>query len=143
MGDEADDIVTSFDLSREEMNSYKTVKNKFGGHFIARRNIIFERAKFNVRFQNEGKPVKNFITNLHCLAKHCKFGMLKDELIQDGIVVRHKNKKLSKKLQLNPNLTLKKATAQARQSKEVKKQQSIIHKDQTTGNQQHNIDNVG
>ena len=138
MGDEADDIVTSFNLSQEEMNSYETVKNKFEGHFIAKRNIIFERAKFNVRVQNEGEPVENFTTDLHCLTKHCEFGAPKDQLIRDRIVVGLKNKKLSEKLQLDPNLTLGKATAQARQSEVVKKQQSVIHKDQTTGNQQHN-----
>ena len=107
IGDEADDIVTAFNPSQEEMNSYETVKNKFEGHFIAKRNIIFERAKFNDRVQNEGEPVENFITDLHCLAKHCKFGALKDQLIRDRIVVGLKNKKLSKKLQLDPNLTLK------------------------------------
>ena len=142
MGDEADDIVTSFNLSQEEMNSYETVKNKFESHFIAKRNAIFERAKFNVRVQNKGEPVENFTTDLHCLAKHCKSGALIDQLIRDRIVVRLKIEKLSDKLQLDPNLTLEEATAQARQSEEVKKQQRVIHKDQITGNQQHNIDNV-
>ena len=31
------------------MKSYETVRNKFENHFIAKRNVIFERAKFNVR----------------------------------------------------------------------------------------------
>ena len=91
-----------------------TIKNKFEGHFIAKRNIIFERVKFNVRVQNEGELVENF-TDLHCLAKHCEFSALKDQLIRDRIVVGLRNKKLSEKLQLDPNLTLEKATAQARQ----------------------------
>lgn len=67
MGDEADDIITSFGLSQEEMKSYETVKSKFENHFIAKRNVIFERAKFNVRVQKEGEPVESFITDLHIL----------------------------------------------------------------------------
>ena len=125
MGDEADDIITSFDLNEVDMKSYETVKNKFETHFIAKRNVIFERAKFNVRVQTEDELVESFITDLHCLAKHCEFGVLKDQLIRDRIVVGLQNKKLSEKLQLDPKLTLAKAMAQARQSEEVKKQQSF------------------
>jgi hypothetical protein len=59
------------------MKSYETVRNKFENHFIAKRNVIFERAKFNVRIQDENEPVVSFITDLHCLAKYCEFGILK------------------------------------------------------------------
>ena len=44
MGDEADDIMAGF---------YQSVKNKFDEHFVIRRNTIFERAKFNRRYQEE------------------------------------------------------------------------------------------
>lgn len=111
MGDEADDIITSFGLSEPEMKSYETVRNKFENHFIAKRNVIFKRAKFNVRVQGENELVEDFITDLHCL-------------IRDRIVVGLRNKKLSEKLQLDASLTLGKATAQGRQSEEIKKQQS-------------------
>ena len=49
MGDEADDVLRSFALSEEDRKSYGTVKAKFDAHFIQRRNVIFERAKFNRR----------------------------------------------------------------------------------------------
>ena len=51
MGDEADDILRSFSLSVEEQKSYATVKAKFDSHFTKRRNVIFERARFNMRRQ--------------------------------------------------------------------------------------------
>jgi len=44
MEDKADDILLSFNLSEEDLKSYKTIKEKFDAHFIQRRNIIFERA---------------------------------------------------------------------------------------------------
>ena len=113
MGDEADDILLSFNLTPDEMKQYNVVKNKFENHFIAKRNVIYERAKFNVRIQNESEPVESFITDLHCLAEHCEFGTLKDQLIRDRIVVGLRNKQLSEKLQLDPDLTLEKAMVKA------------------------------
>ncbi|CAB3990219.1 Hypothetical predicted protein [Paramuricea clavata] len=142
MGDEADDIITSFGLSEQEIKSYETVRDKFENHYIAKRNVIFERAKFNVRIQDENEPVESFITDLHCLAKYCEFGVLKVQLIRDRIVVGLRNKKLSEKLQLVPDLTLAKAMAQARQSEEIKEQQNIIHGQKSTGSSEHNIDNI-
>ena len=47
MGDQADGILTPFTLSDEDRKSYTTMKSKFNNHFIQRRNVIFERAKFN------------------------------------------------------------------------------------------------
>ena len=87
MGDEADDILLSFNLSPEDLQRYDVVKNRFENHFIAKRNVIYERAKFNVRIQNDGETGEAFITDLHCLAEHCEFGTLKDQLIRDRIVV--------------------------------------------------------
>jgi len=139
MGDEADDILLSFNLTPDEMKQYDVVKNKFENHFIAKRNVIYERAKFNVRIQNEGEPVESFITDLHCLAEHCEFGTLKDQLIRDRIVVGLRNKQLSEKLQLDPDLTLEKAMFKVKQSEEVKKQQRVIHSKAPNG---HNIDNI-
>ena len=51
-------------------------------HFVQRRNVIFERAKFNQRRQEEGEPVDSFITALYALAEHCAYGALHDEVIR-------------------------------------------------------------
>ena len=45
MGDEADDILKSFHLSKADTKKYKTVKERFDEYFIRRRNVIYERAK--------------------------------------------------------------------------------------------------
>ena len=126
MGEEADDIMISFGLTADDAKQYELVKNRFGNHFIVKRNIIFERAKFNLRSQQQGESVETFITDLHCLTEHCEFGVLKDELIRDRIVMGLRDKKLSEKLQQDSKLTLEKAVTQARQSETVKKQQGIL-----------------
>ena len=68
MGDEADDILQSFSLSEDEQKVYDRVKTRFERHFVKRRNIIFERAKFNSRKQEQGETVDAFITALYGLA---------------------------------------------------------------------------
>ena len=89
------------------------------GHFVIQRNVIFERAKFNLRFQKENESVDNFITDLFTLAQHCNYGTLHDEMVRDCIVVGLKDKTLSEKLQLEADRTLEKAINQARQKELV------------------------
>ena len=95
MGDEADDILHSLNLSEDERKAHAVVKGKFDSHFIKRQNIIFERAKFNMQRQEEGEPVDTFITALYSLAEHCGFGALHDELIRDRIVIGIRDARLS------------------------------------------------
>lgn len=70
MGEEAEDILTSLRLTPEEASEYNSVRAKLEAHFVVRRNVIFERAKFNQRHQEVGESAKGFITALHCLAEH-------------------------------------------------------------------------
>ena len=79
--------------------------------------------------QEEGETIDSFVTALYCLAEHCQYGTLHDEMIRDRIVVGLKNMKLSEKLQNDPDLTLQKAIQQACQSEAVKQQQSLIRSD--------------
>ena len=71
MGDDADDILRSFRLSVADINNYDTVKAKFEAHFVKKRNVIYERAKFNLRRQEDGESVDLFITALYGLAEYC------------------------------------------------------------------------
>ena len=160
MGDKADDILSSFGLSEENQKKYSVVREKFENHFVKRRNVIFERARFNSRKQlqdrgqiprmqagigvliNKDFPetiqevhhktnvqdetVDSFITDLFCLAEHCAYEQLRDEMIRDRLVVGLRDASLSEKMQLDPELTLDKAMAMARQSEAVHKQQPMV-----------------
>ena len=126
MGDNADDIFQAFKLSVEDMKKYDTVKGKFDNYFIKKKNIIYERAKFNSRRQEESEPVDVFITALYNLAEKCEYESLHDEMIRDRIVVGIADQVLSERMQLDENLTLEKAAKMARQSEAVKKQQPEI-----------------
>ena len=126
MDNEADDILRSFGLSAEDSKKYSVVIGKFESHFVPRRNVVFERAKFNQRRQEDGETVDAFIMDLYRLAEFCDYKVLQGEMIRDRIVVGIWDSQLSEKLQMDPKLTLEKAVAQSRQAESVRKQQAII-----------------
>src|SRR5215469_11494150 len=64
MGNQSEDVFQSFQLSAEDSVSYKVVLDKFEAHFVPRRNIVFERARFNKRSQEETESMEEFITIL-------------------------------------------------------------------------------
>ena len=107
MGDATDDILSSMDLSEGDKKKYEPVKTKFDEHFSRGRNVIYERAKFNSRQQQDGETVDQFVTALHTLAENCSYGQLREEMIQDQLVVGLRDMQVSMKLQLDPELTLK------------------------------------
>ena len=120
--------MTGFGLTDEAKRDYDVVKIMLNGHFVFRRNAIFERAKFNRRSQEEGESVYSLITSLYCLEEHCEYGILKEEMIRDRIVVGIIDTSLSLKLKKDGTLTVKKAIDMARQNEAVKKEQTFLEK---------------
>ena len=129
MGDTADDLLLSFDMSEADRKKYKPIKHKFDSHFVIKKNVIYERAKLNMRSQKEGEPVDSFITDLHAHAEFCNFENLREELIRDRLAVGILDKQLSAKLQVDVDLTLEKAIIQTRQKETVRKQQTVLKTD--------------
>ena len=109
LGEEAEDILTSTNISEEDRKNYASVLGKFDGFFKIRKNVIIERAKFNKHSQLPDEPAEQFIASLYNLASDCNFGELKNKLIRDRIVVGIRDNSLSERLQMDPELTLKKA----------------------------------
>ena len=130
LGEQADDVLVSTNISEESRKKYDDILAKFDAHFRVRKNIIFERARFNRRIQ-EDESVDQFITNLYSLADNGEFGNMKDELIRDCLVVGIRDVTLSERLQTDEALTLEKAKKLARQREAVKEQQSILKHDET------------
>ncbi|UYV80180.1 hypothetical protein LAZ67_18001902 [Cordylochernes scorpioides] len=74
MGDRADDIFRTFKFEKEEeATKIDSVLKAFDSHFCVRKNIIYERAKFNSRIQEDREPLDEFITSLYKLADSCEF----------------------------------------------------------------------
>lgn len=139
MGEEAEEIMVQFPSTPA---TYSEALKSFEDYFIPRRNIIFERFRFNSRTQMSGESIESFITSLHSLAEHCNYGTLKEELIRDRIVVGMLDSKTSERMQLKEKLDLKEciliakqAEQQASQNKELygKQSERQIGRVQTSG----------
>lgn len=124
MGDEANDVLATTGITEEEKKVYDTVITKLDDYFKERRNVIFDRAKFNTRCQQPGESADHFIAALYTLAVDCNYGDLKEELIRDRIVVGVRDAKLSERLQMDSSLSLEKAKKAVRQAELVQQQKT-------------------
>ncbi|UYV84520.1 K02A2.6-like, partial [Cordylochernes scorpioides] len=133
MGDRADDIFRTFKFEKEEeATKIDSVLKAFDSHFCVRKNIIYGRAKFNSRIQEDREPVDEFITSLYKLADSCEFEGLHEQLIRDRIVVGVRDKALSERMQLDSELTLEKAVKMVRQQEAVRQQQVDLQRPSTS-----------
>ncbi|UYV83039.1 hypothetical protein LAZ67_22001911 [Cordylochernes scorpioides] len=133
MGDRADNIFRTFKFEKEEeATKFDSVLKAFDSHFCVRKNIIYERAKFNSRIQEDREPVDEFITSLYKLADSCEFEGFHEQLIRDRIVVGVRDKALSERMQLDSELTLEKAVKMVRQQEAVRQQQVDLQRPSTS-----------
>jgi len=100
MGNKAEDILNQVLPNVTGDTTFKEVKEAFDGYFAPKKNIIFERFKFNSRVQQADESVDSFITALHKLTETCEYNMLKSELIRDRLVIGVRDPKTSERLQL-------------------------------------------
>ena len=94
-GEDANDVLTSTNISEENRKKYVDVLGKFDSHFKVHKNVIFDHARFNARVQVEGESIEQYITSLYNLVEHCEYSPLKEEMIRDRLVVGIHNTALS------------------------------------------------
>ena len=126
LGDTSEDVLLSTNATEEERKVYATVLSKFDSFFKVRKNIIYERARFNRRNQKEGESADEYIMELYKLVKDCEYGTFESEMIRDRLVVGIKDGPLSEKLQSDSNLTLEKAKQEIRQREAIQSQQQEL-----------------
>ena len=123
LGEEADAVLASTHATEEEKKSYDSVLGKFDSFFKVRKNVIFERARFNRRNQLNGESAEQYIMELYTLLENCDFNEMKGEMIRDRLVVGIKDSALSERLQLDSNFTLEMAKKAICQREAVQEQQ--------------------
>ena len=129
LGEEAEAVLTSTNATTEDRADYARVLDKFDSFFQVRRNIIYERARFNRRNQQHGETAEQYIMTLYDLAEHCDYGEMKEEMIRDRLVVGIRDTTLSEKMQLDSALTLESAKKAIRQREAVHEQQQSLKGD--------------
>ena len=135
LGEEGEDLLRSTNITEDERKSYSSVRQKLNGFFQVRKNIIFERAKFNRRSQLAGETADQFIASLYSLAENCNYADLKEKMIRDRLVVGIRDIALSEKLQLDAELTLEKAKKAIRQREAVHEHQDVLIGDRKASTQ--------
>ena len=76
MGNVADSILSSFGLSEDDKKNYDTVVQRFERHFVKKRNVIFERAKFNQCKQELHNNFSNSYLLVYTMSHICAFKWL-------------------------------------------------------------------
>ena len=80
LGEEAEAVLNSTNAGADDKAKYDTVVAKFDEFFKVRKNVIFERARFNRRNQQEGESAEHYIMALYDLAENCEYGDMKSEI---------------------------------------------------------------
>ena len=122
LGDDAHDVLASTNISADDRKKFDKVVEKFDAHFQVRKNVIYERAHFNKRSQQDGETAEEYVTALYGLIETCEFGDLKEELLRDRIVVGIRSQAVSEKLQMDAKLTLETAKKEVRQREAIREQ---------------------
>ena len=68
LGEEADSVLTTMNATAENRSDYDKVMELLDGYFQVRRNVIFERARFDRRSQLPGESAEEYIMDLYSLA---------------------------------------------------------------------------
>ena len=89
-------------------------------------NVIYERYMFNKRVQDAGESVDHYITDVIKLAEHCRYGVLKDNLIRDRLASGVQDDKVREKLLGIKELNLAKAIETLGTSQAIKDMASHI-----------------
>lgn len=119
MGEQVYAVLDILQKKKTDFNTFDEIVMCFHNFYLRKINVVQERAKFNLRIQNEHESAYEYIASVIHLAKTCNFGELQDELVRDRIVVGIRNKKLSEKLQLDEYLTLEKVIKAVAQSEDI------------------------
>ena len=119
LGEEAEAVLTSTNATEDDRKEYDLILAKFVEFFHVRKNVIYERARFNRRNQLSGETAEEYIMVLYNLADNCDYGGMKTEMIRDRLVVGIRDHALSEKMQMDPKLTLETVKKTIRQKEAV------------------------
>ena len=89
---------------------------KFEKYCMPKKNLFYERHRFNTRIQNKEDNFDTFLTDIRNIVINCEYGTLEDDLLKDRIIAGIYSEELkSKLLKLNyDNVTLNKVIEECR-----------------------------
>ena len=122
-GTEAQEIHETFQFDDEEdKKNIDKVLEKFEEYCNPRKNIVYERYKFNSRKQLGDEPVDRWVKDLRTIATNCEFGEQEDSLIRDRIVFGVRDDRTKERMLRETDLPLKKSLDICRAAESTKTQ---------------------
>ena len=129
MGAKSEDILKQIMPDMPDTTTLDVLIKKFKDYFEPKKNVVFERFKFNSRVQQPGETADTFITSLYSLADSCEYGDIKEELIRDRIVIGISDARTSERLQMISDLKIEKAVEIVRQAEIQSKEGKNLRRD--------------
>ena len=111
IGEEAREVYSTFTgwAAVGDSSKIDPVLNKFEEYCKPRKNIPFERYRFNRRTQESGESYDQYRTSLRQLAESCDFATITpDEILRDRLVFGIRDAKARERLLREPKLSLDK-----------------------------------
>ena len=110
IGEESRDVYSTFSWAEEaDAKKLKSVLDKFAEYCEPRKNIPFERYRFNQRVQEARETYDQYRTALRNLAESCEFANITpDEILRDKLIFGIRDDKVHERLLRESQLTLKK-----------------------------------
>ena len=122
IGEEARDVYSTFTGWADEADANKIapVLQKFAEYCQSRKNVPFERYRFNRRTQEAGESYDQYKTVLRKLAASCDFDTITpDEMLRDHLVFGIRDSKVRERLLRESNLSLTKTDEICRASESM------------------------
>ena len=134
IGEEAREVFATFRWETEEdQTKIGNVIDKFKTYCEPRKNIPFERYRFNMRAQEPGESYDQYRTALRVLADSCGFSSITpDEILRDHLVFGIKDDKTRERLLREHNLTLTKTDEICRAAESMVSQMKIVNESSDT-----------
>ena len=130
IGEDARDVFSTFD----EANNDKIIPvlQKFEGYCQPRKNVPFERYRFNQRAQEAGETYDQYKTALRKLAEGCEFASITpEEILRDRLVFGIRDTKVQERLLRETALTLQKTDEICRASESTALQMKEVSQGDT------------
>ncbi|XP_022809511.1 uncharacterized protein LOC111346488 [Stylophora pistillata] len=129
IGEEARDVYSTFTDWTEEgdENKIAPVLTKFAEYCQPRKNVPFERYRFNRRSQEAGETYDQYKTALRKLAAGCEFNTITpDEILRDRLIFGIRDTKVRERLLREAALTLAKTDEICRAAESMQAQMKVV-----------------
>lgn len=91
-------LFKNFNMAEADKKDLEKIAAAFENFCEPKKNVIYERFKFNQRSQEAGETFDNFLTAIQKLIRTCDYGDHEDAILRDRIVIGINDTKLQEKL---------------------------------------------